>query len=216
MAPRGRHRGGFTVPFTAGEKSGFTAPITADKTAVFQYRGFWKPSLYRYNLKSTPLPLTAASENPYRKTAPPKIPIPLPLPRKRFYRQRFFGKTASVPTPGLNPCFLTSRNMLRSHWNQIWFKFDFESWNRPAGQTSIFQNSLKKLENLSRILFFWNSWSKKVFYIFWTEKWTPDCLTLTTWFYFVCGHKKQIWFLENAVVETSLVDYTGSKNFGFP
>ena len=50
----GRHRGGFTEPFTAGEKSGFTEPITADKTAVFQYRGFSKPSLFQKCLPQKP------------------------------------------------------------------------------------------------------------------------------------------------------------------
>ena len=60
---------------------------TLYRWSIFHYR-------YRYNLKSIPLPLIAASESHYRKTAPTIILIPLPLPRKRFS-----GKTAAVPTP---------------------------------------------------------------------------------------------------------------------
>ena len=51
---RGRHRGGFTEPLTAGQKSGFTAPITADKNAVFQYRGFSNPPLFQKCLPQKP------------------------------------------------------------------------------------------------------------------------------------------------------------------
>ena len=50
--------------------------------------------------------MTVSAYRGFQKSLPHKrfslIPIPLPLPQKRYYRQRFSGNTAAVPTSGQN------------------------------------------------------------------------------------------------------------------
>ena len=90
---------------------------------------------YRFFLKSVPLPIpfTASSKNLYRNTVPQKfsIPLPLPLPQKRYTAQRY-SVIPYLCRPLVKPGWSFARDRSRS-----------EAISLSIGLTSNFTKNIK-------------------------------------------------------------------------